>query len=391
MKLHFFILGTFLFTGFLIPEVGWSSETSAKSSFFLSPHSDTLSYSNKINQSYAWVKSMQLKNGLIESAEGTDFVSLYDNALAALVFTLYNDRHSTEQILDFFNDRLATEFPELGGGFYQFRSADGTNAERKWMGDNAWLLLAIRHYEERFDSSKYRPMAVAIENWLRSLQDEDGGLWGGVQANGDRIHKITEGIITAFNAVQGYDDFHKGILAYLKNHRWDQEERLLLAWPENAKYKFAMDLHALGSLIYPSMSDQLLAKVTRFDTEQKASLNGKKISGFCFDEDRDVIWLEGTAQMALAFRRSGMEKEGLALLKEVRKTEMKSGSIKSSTGIPYAVNQGSNYGPEKLWAHADRKPAISSSAWYIFAMENFSPFEGNTPKHIPESDRFWSP
>lgn len=374
---------------FLFAQIGIAAKTGSQNEATLSTYSHSIPLSKKPNQSYAWIKSMQLENGLIESAEGTDFVSLYDNALAALVFTLHNDRSGTEQILDFFNDRLETEFPELGGGFYQFRKADGTNARRKWIGDNAWLLLAIRHYEDRFGSLKYSPMALAIENWFRSLQDEDGGLWGGIQANGDRIHKITEGIITAFTAVNGYDDFHQGILDYLKNHRWDQQERLLLAWPENEKYKFAMDLHTLGSLIYPSMSDLLLSKVARFDTEQHASMNGKRISGFCFDEDKDVIWLEGTAQMALAYRKSGMDKEGLDLLREVRKTQMKSGNIKNSTGIPYAVNQGSNYGTEKLWAHADRKPAISSSAWYIFALENFNPFERMVKKVIPDSDRFW--
>lgn len=389
MKPQIVHLGSLFAFLVLSVQIGMAAKIGSQTQATHSTISDRIPLSKKVDQSYAWIKSMQLENGLIESAEGTDFVSLYDNALAALVFTLYNDRFSTEQILDFFHGRLETEFPESGGGFYQFRKADGTNARRKWIGDNAWLLLAIRHYEERFQSLKYRPMAVAIENWLRSLQDSDGGLWGGIQANGDRIHKITEGIITAFNAVEGYDGFHSGILDYLKNHRWDEEERLLLAWPENENYKFAMDLHTLGSLIYPSMSDLLLSKVDRFNTEQHASLNGKKISGFCFDEDKDVIWLEGTAQMALAFRRSGLDKEGLDLLKEVGKTKMNPASAKKSTGIPYAVNQGSNYGTEKLWAHADRKPAISSSAWYIFALENFSPFELKVQKEIPKPDRFW--
>jgi len=388
VKAPIFLLGSLLTTAIFFAQIGFASEIEAPR---YSCQSDIIPLPKEVNQSYSWIKSMQLDNGLIESAEETNFVSLYDNALAALVFTLHDDQRSTEKILDYFNQRLDTEFTELGGGFYQFRHANGTNARRKWIGDNAWLLIAIQHYADRFADDKYAPMAKAIEHWLRSQQAQDGGLWGGVQANGDRIHKITEGIITAFNAIKGYDAFHKGVLRYLKDHRWDNEEGLLLAWPENPKYKYAMDLHTLGSLIYPSMSDQLLTKVDRYDTKQNASVSGKSVSGFCFDEDQDVIWLEGTAQMALAFRSSGMEKKGLELLKEIRKTSITSKTSEKSTGIPYAANQGSNYGAAKLWDHADSRAAISSSAWYIFAQMNFNPFAMNGQKNVPQSDQFWLP
>jgi len=390
MKPQVFLFGSLLITAIFLTQISFAAVNNPSGSLSY-PQTDIALLPKKVSQPLAWIKSMQLDNGLIESAEGTNFVSLYDNALSALVFTLNNDRRNTERILDYFNQRLHTEFKELGGGFYQFRNADGTNARRKWIGDNAWLLIAIQHYTDRFDSDTYAPMAEALEQWLRSQQAEDGGLWGGVQANGDRIHKITEGIITAFNAVEGYDAFHKGILSYLKQHRWDSQESLLLAWPENPKYKFAMDLHTLGSLIYPTMSEQLLDKIDRYDTRQNASVNGKKVSGFCFDEDQDVVWLEGTAQMALAFRKSGMEQAGLDLLREIRKTRISSKSSKNAGGIPYAANQGSTYGAGKLWEHADIKAAISPSAWYIFAQSNFNPFDLNGQKEIPKADQFWLP
>ena len=370
-------------------QVTFASDTDPNNPTSLSPKSNPIPLPKEIDQPFTWIKSMQLANGLIESAENSNFVSLYDNALAALVFTLHNDRERTEKILDYFHDRLETEFNENGGGFYQFRNDQGENTRRKWIGDNAWLLIAIRHHSDTFGSSKYTSMAIALENWLRSLQDKDGGLWGGVQPNGTRIHKITEGIITAFNAVEGYDAFHKGIMTYLKNDRWDSEESLLLAWPENPKYKYAMDLHTLGSLIYPSMSNQLLTKVDRYSTRQKATVNGSKIKGYCFDEDRDVIWLEGTAQMALAFRQSGMEIKGQELLEEIGKTLTDSPLRDLAAGIPYSANQGSNYGSEKLWDHADSTAAVSSSAWYIFALQNFNPFELKGDKHIPAADTFW--
>jgi len=350
---------------------------------------NTIPLLKEVNQPYLWIKNRQLANGLVESAEGSNFVSLYDNALAALVYTIHDDRESTEKILDYFDHRLNTEFIELGGGFYQFRRGDGSQTRRKWIGDNAWLLIAINHYSERFSSSKYDAMAKALENWLRAQQAEDGGLWGGVQANGQQIHKITEGIITAFNAVSGYDNFHHGILQYLKENRWDNDESLLLAWPENPKYQYAMDLHSLGSLIYPTLSNDLLRKANMYGTKQMSSVNGQQINGYCFDEDKDVIWLEGTAQMALAFRQSGMEKEGRQLIQEIKKTLIFSKADNAIAGVPYSVNQGTNYGTSKLWEHADQAAAISSSAWYVFALKNFNPFALSEQKNVPAQDKFW--
>ena len=75
-----------------------------------------------------------------------------------------------------------------------------------------------------------------------------------IEANedGSQIPKLTEDMIMAFNAVKGYDDFHKNILTYLKNKRWDAENNLLIASPEVPAYNYALDLHPLG---YGILSD----------------------------------------------------------------------------------------------------------------------------------------
>lgn len=58
----------------------------------------------KLNESelkvYTWFKYMQLENGLLPSSENSN-VSLYDNALAAMVFTIYDDFPKAERIFDF--------------------------------------------------------------------------------------------------------------------------------------------------------------------------------------------------------------------------------------------------------------------------------------------------
>ena len=340
-------------------------------------------------ETYNWVKNMQLFNGLLESSENTDFVSLYDNALASLVFMAQGDVEKAEKLFNFFNDRVDTEFLQGTGGFYQYRNADGENGGRTWIGDNAWLLIALNHYHKMTGNQKYQHMAEELEKWLRSQQDQDGGLWGGYNEDGTQIHKITEGIIMAFNAVEGYDDFHKKILAYLKANRWDNNEMLLTAWPENPEYRYALDLHSLGYGIFEDFPESVLYGADLYLNTQIATINGEEVTGYCFDEDKDAVWLEGTAQMAMAFQLAGMEGNKDNLLKELEKTFIASTLLESSKGIPFVTNYATGYGSNVLWDHADIAPALSSTAWYLMARLNFNPLEMGRQKNIPETDKFW--
>jgi hypothetical protein len=337
-----------------------------------------------------WINNMQLPNGLLTSSENTDNVSLYDNALAALAFLAEGEIEQAEGVFDYFNERINSEFAQNNGGFYQLRKSDGTNGVRTWMGDNAWLLIALNNYKEITGNNQYDILALELENWIRGLQDEDGGLWGGFNEDGTQIHKVTEGIIMAFNAVSGYDDFHRGILNYLKQERWNLNDRLLVAWPENEAHYYAMDLHSLGYLIFKNFPEDVLIKAERYKNTQIASFNGEEISGYCFDEDKDVIWLEGTAQMALAYKEANMTNESNYALQQLKKAQMKNSAWESSMGIPYATNVGTSYGSSLLWEDAASTPAISSSIWYLFNELNFNPLTLGRLKNIPAEDMFWN-
>lgn len=337
-----------------------------------------------------WVKNMQLANGLLTSSERTDYVSLYDNSLAALAFIAEGEIDKAEAVFDYFNDRIYSEFTQNNGGFFQLRNSDGSNGRRTWLGDNAWLLIALNNYHSITGNTKYSEMSELLENWLRSLQDEDGGLWGGYNEDGTQIHKITEGIVTAFNAVKGYDDFHKGILNYLKQERWNLNDRLLVAWPENEAHYYAMDLHSLGYLIFENFPKEVLTKAERYKNTQVASFNGEIISGYCFDEDKDVIWLEGSAQMALAFKEANLANEANSILQELQKAQMNNSTDANSLGIPYATNAGTSYGASLLWEDAPNTPALSSSIWYLFNKLDYNPLDLGKQKNIPVEDRFWN-
>ena len=337
-----------------------------------------------------WIGHMQLENGLVESAEFTDFVSLYDNALAALVFLSEGEIERAERIFDYFDARLETEFLKNGGGFFQFRDTRGENGNRIWMGDNAWLLLALNNYHEITRSTKYGQMASELNSWLRSLQEEDGGLRGGINEDGTQINKVTEGIITAFNAVKGYDAFHEGILRFLQEQRWDGNEQVLITKTENPAYHHELDLYTLGSLILEDFPTEVLYKADRFLNTQTSTSSGLSISGYCFDDDKDVVWLEGTAQMALAFESAGLTTSSATIIQTLEATFINSAAAQGASGIPYTTNFGTTFGASFLWDHADIAPTISSSAWYLFLKNDFNPFSLELTKGIPLESQFWN-
>jgi hypothetical protein len=335
-----------------------------------------------------WILRRQQSSGLLESTEISSFTSLYDNALAAIFFIQEDKKENTEKIFDYYESIADTELSQ-NGGFFQFRNSDGSEPERIWMGDNAWLLIALNQYANKYQSTKYKALALKLDSWLRSLQMENGALKGGTNADGTEIPNVTEGMITAFHAVKGYDDFHKKILQFLRNNRWDEELGLLMAWPENPEYAFALDVLSLSKLIFKDLSDDVLFQANKFLNDQTATLSGALITGYCFDQDKDVIWLEGTAQMAVAFndiQRSDLTEK---IMENIEKTRIQSTISENAAGIPYAANYGTSYGASALWDHADITPALSSTLWYYFAKTNFNPFDAGKKSVIPEADRFW--
>jgi hypothetical protein len=347
----------------------------------------------KVDSVYSWLVGMQQPNGLLLSSEGGRLVSLYDNALAAIAFTAYGDLDKAERIFDFFNGRLELELQRSPGGFGQMRTADGIpvdNKPRRWLGDNAWLLIALNNYHHIAQNRKYQSLEMALSKWIISLQDADGGLWGGYAENGTRISKIAEGNIDAFNAIPGYIDFHQKLLGYFKNIRWDKNDKLIIAWAENPKYKYALDVFAWSYCSFEDLHFDVLTKAARFKTTQTSTITKKPISGYCFDEDRDVVWLEGTGQMAVAFIKAKMEDEAQLCLMEMKKNMIKSSLFPGTYALPYSSNFGTSYGSDALWIGVDTNPAVSSTVWYLFGMLRFDPMKLGYTKNIPSGDKFWT-
>lgn len=335
-----------------------------------------------------WLDSMQLDNGLVETAYASNLVSLYDNALAALVFTETGQTDRAARIFSFFHARLQTEMLSGNGGYFQFRSAIGQLQGNRWLGDNAWLLIALNNYEHATGDTQFAAMRDALVNWIRAQQDVDGGLWGGSDISGAHLGKVTEGMIDAFNAVPGYDGFHQQLLSYFEANRWDTTEQLLVSWP-GSNYYYALDNFSWGYCTLEGFPIRVLQDAERFLNTQYHAASGDSITGYCFDEDRDAVWMEGTGQMAVAYYKAGNMAKVNSILHQLQRAATSQSAFPGALGLPYASNIGTGYGGTLLWNGADVAPTTVATSWYIMACHSFDPLQLNYEKGIPMGDRFW--
>ena len=333
----------------------------------------------------ALLKDLQNPIGLLPSIPYGSLVSTYDQALAAIAFTLAGEYQRAAQIFDYFESRRVAELENGVGGFYQFRDPLGVPSGRRWMGDNAWLLIALKHYPYQ---DNYTALITSLELWLVALEDAvEGGLWGGFDEQGDTIHKITEGNIDAFVALDGYTNFHRGILNHLVTEKWDSTDGNFIAWPTNPTYRFALDCNTWGFCSFPNFDDNARNSISRYALTVNSTSTSEEINGYSFDEDQDALWFEGTGQVAVMHWVAGDRVRALQVMSELSKGWI-DGPV--GEGLPYTANQGTAYGNDPLWSTANTEPCISSTAWYLMASFRHNPLFLGRQKTIPASEQFWA-
>lgn len=98
--------------------------------------------------------------------------------------------------------------------------------------------------------------------------------------------------------------------------------------------------------------------------------------GFDFNEDRDGLWVEGTAQAALTYRTLGRKAEAERLLATLGRQVAPSGFLFATdvahltTGI--AIGPASA-GPDFFYF---RRPHLGATAWGVLAAQGWNPFTG---------------
>lgn len=138
-----------------------------------------------VEKMHQWLRNHQNPlTGLVLSFEGEegivqDWAFIYDQALAANVFLLFDNERDARRILNFFKQKLSENFQGFPNAYYY---DSGEVAEHTvHCGPNIWVGVAVLQYWHKTGDDYYLPLARRIADWLMAVQEADpaGGLKGG--------------------------------------------------------------------------------------------------------------------------------------------------------------------------------------------------------------------
>lgn len=339
----------------------------------------------------------------------------FNNAVTAMAFILKGEKQRAERILDFYAQRIDSSNSNLNSqkfffkgearGFFQNINLNDSYTPficDRWMGDNAWLLLAFKYYKKVYgfvDKPNYSLITSDLKNLLLDFYIDDptghggfiqsGWRWGPRDSSNSRndykLHVFDsngnpvgheEGNIDAYAALKlcGEDSIAGKIKKWL-----DYRMNLLENIPG---ISLPLDLYSWRSLAFNNDGSYYknLVLVPENDKRfrKEVNFNGKKATGFYSSADLSVqnVWLDGSGHMVCAFYFAGY-----ADTAEYYSNQLDLFLINrnidgtASLALPYTANKTGGYD----WVDIN-KGFSSSCAWYIFAKEKFNPFTLETYK-----------
>lgn len=340
----------------------------------------------------------------------------YDNALAAIALTACGDVGRARRIGDAFLGGLASDRTFADGRVRNaYRAGPATarpvllpgwwDADRKqWSEDRyqigtatgnvAWVGLALMTLSDATGAAAYRAGAVRLLNWITANAAAHNGSTAGFTGGRD-----------------GYDPDQAPLPWASTEHNLDVVALGTWLGPEGAEaartarafvdaaFDPASGCFRMGTTPEGRMRDtgaialdtQLwpLLAVAEPPAEWRRALACAEVrlgvpGGFDFNDDRDGLWVEGTAQAALTYRAAGEPARGRALLEAAMRQRAPSGLLYATREA--TVTTGLMIGPTST--NADflyyRRPHLGATAWAVLAEAGWNPFDG---KVLPDPDR----
>jgi len=262
---------------------------------------------------------------------------------------------------------------------------DGTST-----GNVAWAALALLTIHQATDDPQYLSAARRLVDWvLTYTASEADGFCGGFHGYDPQQVKLTwmstehnvdvyaaAGWLFRLTRDQKYDDAARRARRLL-DRSFRGDHFLLGTKPDGT---LADDgLLALDVQLWPWMAVPDAPAAWRMAlgfAESHLAVEG----GFDFNGDRDGIWVEGTAQAAMAYRLVGNHAETDRLLGGLAADRTPSGLLNATRGA--RLTTGLSIDPTGSTATADffyyRRPHLGATAWAALAEIGWNPFTGAT-------------
>lgn len=254
-----------------------------------------------------------------------------------------------------------------------------------YAGNVAWAMLALLAYYEMKGGDTYLKAAIRMGEWVEKNCRDTRGAGGytagfeGWEPNPVKLmYKSTEHNIDLYAAFQR-------LYLVTKDEKWrkraEHAKKFVLAMWDSAEGKFwtgtvedgvkinkeviPLDVQAWALLSLREESKPYWKALKFAESHHRV---GK---GFDFNQDRDGIWFEGTAQMALAYHFTGQKEKWQTLVSFLKSAQLPSG------GLPAANKDGLTTGfylhDGKPWLYF-RRAHVGATAWLILAEKGVNPF-----------------
>lgn len=258
------------------------------------------------------------------------------------------------------------------------------------VGNNAWAMLALLALHRQTDESAYLETAKGIAAFISSFKNDLGTFqgfkgridgaetampmpqpWASTEHNLDVFAAFS-----ALHAITGQSTWDE-----LARHAWkfvaamiDSQSGCLLAGTSDPEHRnrnpgqLPLDTQSWGVLARPAQISERGALLTC--AERNHALNSDGFNGFDFNEDKDGVWFEGTAQMAAAYALAGQLENAAFYLGELRRAQSTSPDG-DGQGLVAGSHDGISTGFDfKLF----RRLHLADVAWLVFAELQFNPF-----------------
>ncbi|MBN2482723.1 MAG: hypothetical protein JXD21_00815 [Candidatus Omnitrophica bacterium] len=360
---------------------------------------------------YQWISSRQdLHTGLVLSYEGDDDLKRvafsYDQALAAIVFCLYQRPDRAKKILDFYLNAVEHD-QDIYNAYY---TSGGVFEYVVHAGPNAWIGLAALHYVDMTKDRTYLKIAEKVSDFLLEMMDDEGGIKGGpkVQWYSTEHNLDSSAFFKLFSRVSAHpicSTYAKKIDEWLDRYAYTQK-----AVPINrgrgdatiATDTYTWSITALGPQVllqYDMDPDQIVEFAIK-NCEVNVDLRRHdllvQVTGFDFAKAQHiprggVISCEWTSQMVLAleiladyYRTRDAEKsryyfeKALFYFEELQKMVINSPSPvgKAYPTLPYASQSFIDTGHGWRTPKGDQVGSLAATAYFLISYQGFNPLTG---------------
>lgn len=251
------------------------------------------------------------------------------------------------------------------------------------VGNLAWAGLALLALGDATHDPRYREGAVRIARYTAGFADDlgDGGFIGGVQGFDAEARPLTwkstehnTDVAAFFSRLGGEWRPLAAAARRFVDAMWRPAEGRFLIGTAPDGVTPVERISGLDAQLWPQLlADAAPAWRAAFDTALK--VHGAQ-GGLDFNDDRDGLWTEGTAQGALVARVLGRPEEARKLLAAALAEAEPDGFLRATRNP--SITTGLAIGPESTTDDFlyYRRPHLGATAWAVLAARGYNPFTG---------------